>query len=751
MILNGADDGVGIVYSAAEPSRDLDPSEAAVTRPAGTEPSAGELDLPRRVEHARRSLSAGLAGALLQLRGRHLFAIDIASVGASIMMAVQLVDDRVLQLGSLVAYLPAIVVPLVVRPFVNTRFGLYRRLWSHASVPELAQIVAAMIVGTALSIGAAILLTETVASAAVALPTGFWILEFVISLAGVGGIRFAIRAASEVGTRTVIAGETVSLTPALLFGAGRAGTLAVRAARREPAAGVKPVGFLDEDRTKWGSTVAGLTVYGNLDHLGEAIRRTGARMLLIALPNPSGATVRRIMAEGMDAGLQVRTLPPVRGLFDGTWTSPRARDIRVEDLLSREQVTNHAPSVAETISGQVVMVTGAGGSIGSELARQVYAFGPRQLVLVDRAESPLYMIQRELELRAQDGRGSGELSVHLGNVASRGLMSRLISRTRPAVIFHAAACKHVPMMEQHPSEGVQVNVGGTMAVLSAAVEAGVPRFVLVSTDKAVEPSSVMGATKRLAEWLVAEAASATGRPYVAVRFGNVLGSAGSVLPIFQGQLENGEPITITHPAMTRYFMTIQEAGWLILDAAAVGRPGDLFVLDMGEPVRIVDMARDLIRLAGRTESDVTIRFTGLRPGEKLHERLFYESEQVVETGVDKLLRVLNAAPPLDVSARARDLLERALGDTDDELRQALFETVSLWPAQSGDGQVNRLPEAPAAVPTATRPLVDRDDPTSRSSSARSGAAARGDHRRDAAAGAGQSDTAGDADPYAAHH
>jgi FlaA1/EpsC-like NDP-sugar epimerase len=749
LIVNGAEDGVGLAYSAAEPSRDANRDEAALVRPVGAGTAVVGVGLRRRLEGARRSLSAGLAGALLQLRGRHLFAIDLASVVVSIMMSVQLVDDRVLQLGTLVAYLPAIAVPLAVRPVVNTRLGLYRRLWSHASVPELAQIVLAMIVGTALGIGGAILLTETVAGAATELPAGFWILEFVISLAGAGGIRFAIRAASEVGTRAIIAGETVSLTPALLFGAGRGGALAVRAARREPAAGVKPVGFLDEDRTKWGSTVAGLTVYGNLDHLGEAIRRTGARMLLIALPNPSGATVRRIMAEGMEAGLQVRTLPPVRGLVDGTWTTHRARDIRVEDLLAREQVTTHVPSVAETISGQVVMVTGAGGSIGSELARQVYAFGPKQLVLVDRAESPLYMIQRELELRGQDGRGSGELSVHLGNVASRALMSRLISRTRPAVIFHAAACKHVPMMEEHPSEGVQVNVGGTMAVLSAAVEAGVPRFVLVSTDKAVEPSSVMGATKRLAEWLVAEAATATGRPYVAVRFGNVLGSAGSVLPIFQGQLENDEPITITHPAMTRYFMTIQEAGWLILDAAAVGNPGDLFVLDMGEPVKIVDMARDLIRLAGRNESDVTIRFTGLRPGEKLHERLFYESEQVVSTGVDKLLRVINADAPADVSARARDLLARALGDTDDELRQALFDVVSPWAAQALEAPVGRPDEESLAIPATGDQGLARSDPATSSSRGRSGAGASGDHRRDAAASVDQRDSADGTDAYAA--
>jgi FlaA1/EpsC-like NDP-sugar epimerase len=254
------------------------------------------------------------------------------------------------------------------------------------------------------------------------------------------------------------------------------------------------------------------------------------------------------------------------------------------------------------------------------------------------------------------------------------------------------------MMEDHPSEGVQVNIGGTMAVLSAAADAGVPRFVLVSTDKAVEPSSVMGATKRLAELLVANVADRTGRAYVAVRFGNVLGSAGSVLPVFQSQLENGDPITVTHPEMTRYFMTIQEAGWLILDAGAIGRPADLFVLDMGEPVKIVDLARDLIRLSG--QGGVPIRYTGLRPGEKLHERLFYETETVQKTDVDKILRVADGTrPPQDVESRARRLLELALGDRDAELRKLLFETIS----NSGN-----LPPAADETPPA-RPKLERPE------------------------------------------
>ena len=389
----------------------------------GPEPHDG----PKVVGTLTNRIVDGFAAALFGLRGRHLVVSDLLAITASIIISLQLRRDGLVGTSLLAMYAPALLLPFMVRPLINARFGLYRRLWRHASVPELGQVVGAAVVGSFASIGLAILL-DLAKVGGRSLPLTFWALEFVLSLAGFGALRFGIRAISDLGMRAVVDGTTVSLAPALLFGAGRAGSMTARSALREPAAGVLPVGFLDEDRTKRGSMVAGLPVFGGLDSLGEAIRRTGARMLLITLPNPSGTAVRRIMNEAVDAGLQVRTVPPLRGLFDGTWDAHRVRDIRLEDLLAREQVTTHAPQVAEAIRDQVVMVTGAGGSIGSELARQVYGFGPKQLVLVDRAESPLYLIQRELELRAQDGRGSGELSVHLANVASRAVMTRLIKR-----------------------------------------------------------------------------------------------------------------------------------------------------------------------------------------------------------------------------------------------------------------------------------------------------------------------------------
>jgi FlaA1/EpsC-like NDP-sugar epimerase len=658
--------------------------------------------LPERtVLRSPTSLAYPAFGAIRRLRGRHLFLIDGVGLGAAAWIALTIPVGEPFSGTEIGAFLPIAAITIGIRLAVNIWFGLYSRLWVHASVPDLLQIVSAVAWGTiiALPVVSGLHVLTAVPPADVLTPA-FWFLEFVLSLLVVGGSRFAIRAVNEIAIGRAT-GEGDARVPALLFGAGREGVVIARSALSDRRAKVLPVGFLDADPSGWGKTIAGLNVFGGLRALDEAIRRTGARMLLITMSNAPGSAVRQIMAAAQAAGLDVRRVPAVHELLDGSLDTSRIRRIRVEDLLTREQVTTHAPGVDAIIRDQVVMVTGAGGSIGSELARQIYALQPRSLVLVDRAESPLYMIERELDLKKMADASSTEISVHMANVVSRRDISRLIRTTQPSVIFHAAACKHVPMMEEHPSESVHVNVAGTQSVLDAAVDAGVERFVLVSTDKAVEPSSVMGATKRLAEWLVAEAAIRTAKPYVAVRFGNVLGSAGSVLPVFERQLERGEPLTVTHADMTRYFMTIQEAGWLILDAAAIGNAGDLFVLDMGEPVRIIDMARDLVRLAGRDPDEVEIVFTGLRPGEKLNEKLYYDAETVRDTDVPKIWRVLDPQPPPDVRRVVERLLSVADGDHEAKLRSALFEAVAIRdnPAASA--------ASAAPVPVVEIPARDR--------------------------------------------
>ena len=625
-------------------------------------------------QRARVASRLGAMPFARRLRGRHLIAIDLLGVVLAAYLALALRFDRISAPAFVPDFALVVVLLVVVRMTTNVFAGMYTRRWRYASVPELTRITTAAVVGSLVAVvifyGSYALVH---ASWAEGFPRSFWLIELLLATAILGGVRFAIRAASD----RAVAGpaRSVDRRATLLYGAGRSGVLLARSAVRNPGIGVRPVGFLDDDPNLAGGIVAGLRVFGGFSALERAVAATGARTLLITMPGAPGSAVRQVVDAALALNLEVRTVPSVSDLLDGSVDAYRVRRVRVEDLLQRPMVTDHAEGVEEIIRGRTVLITGGGGSIGSELARQVWAIGPRRLVLVDRAESPLYMVQRDLIARRDRGRGSGELRIHLANVASRAAMDRLISAESPSVIFHAAAYKHVPMMEEHPSDAAHVNIRGTMVLLDAAAAAGVERFVFVSTDKAVRPSSVMGASKRIAEMLVADAARSTGHAYVSVRFGNVLGSTGSVVPIFQAQLENGEPLTITHPDMTRFFMTIPEAAWLILDAAALGRQGDLFVLDMGEPVRVMDLARDLVRLAGRDPASQPIQTVGLRPGEKLHEELFYDAEHVEPTSSTKVLRAIAPSPPLSIREDVRQILALASGDDEAGLSRALLAFV----------------------------------------------------------------------------
>ena len=650
-----------------------------VRRPSRPSPELGPdpVAAPSHFDSLGSDRSPGHVAAWLarHIRGRNLFAIDLIGIVVAAYLALALRFDNPTA-PLLVPELPFVVALLLTaRTVSNVRLGLYDRRWRYASIPELEAIVGAVFLGSLVSIavfyGTSPLWDRTWADG---FPRSFWLIEMLLSVAILGGVRFGIRVASEVQSARPTAGVAPKQAT-LLYGAGRAGVLMARSAQRYSGSGVQPVGFLDDDPNLAGGTVAGLRVFGGLEALDRAVAATGAHVLLITMPSAHGSSVRRVLEAASALNLDVRTVPSVTDLLDGSVDAYRVRRVRVEDLLKRPVITEHAPGVEEIIRDRTVLITGGGGSIGSELARQVFALGPRRLILVDRAESPLYLVQRDLETRRRRGRGSGEVRAHLANVASRATMERLIAREAPSVIFHAAAYKHVPLMEDHPSDAAHVNIRGTLVLLDAAVAAGVERFVFVSTDKAVRPSSVMGASKRIAEMLVADAARRTGRPYVSVRFGNVLGSSGSVVPIFQEQLENGEPLTITHPDMTRFFMAIPEAAWLILDAAALGSNGDLFVLDMGDPVRVMDLARDLVRLAGRDPESQPIETVGLRPGEKLHEELFYDAERVEQTPSVKVLRALAPPPPTDVREHVTQLLAMASGDDEQALSGALLDYV----------------------------------------------------------------------------
>jgi FlaA1/EpsC-like NDP-sugar epimerase len=643
------------------------------------------------------------------LRARHLFLMDVVAIATALALTLALWGESASPISWMTQSEAALLL-LVVRPIVNVSFGMYRRNWRYASVGELLHISRTVVVGSLVASGLFLVLVE-LGLAVGTFSRVFWVLEGLTSLALLGGIRYAIRAAAERWRPKGTAARIGQLpgVPTILYGAGRAGVMVLRSTG-DHRARIRPVGFLDDDDRLRGQTVAGLRVHGRLDELARLVEATGAQRLLITMPSATGATVRRIIDEATTLGVDVRTVPLFHEILDGSVDAYRIRRVKVEDLLRRPTVRDHQLGVERLVRGKAVMITGAGGSIGSELARQVFSLRPSRLVLVDRAEGSLYGVQREIEVLRKRTGGTGELSAHIANVASRLTMHRLIRDSRPNIIFHAAAYKHVPMMEEHPSDAIHVNVGGTMSVLEAAEANAVPHVVFVSTDKAVHPSSVMGATKRVAEALVGEAARRSGNCFVSVRFGNVLGSSGSVVPIFQQQLERGEPLTVTHPDMTRYFMTIPEAVWLILDAAAIGDPGSLLVLDMGEPVRIVDLASDLIRLSGRDPESVPIEFTGLRPGEKLHEELFYATEQMQPTRSEKVMLAAAQAVPDDIRERAATLISLADGDHDAALRMGLFELTDRLEATAAGRPPRARSSAPALASRSRRQVISVSAP-----------------------------------------
>jgi FlaA1/EpsC-like NDP-sugar epimerase len=407
--------------------------------------------------------------------------------------------------------------------------------------------------------------------------------------------------------------------PTIVFGAGDAGRQLVRSMLSSPAADMRPVGLLDDDRWKRNLRVHGISVLGNRHDIRDVARSTGAQNLVIAVPSADAALIRDVSHAAREAGLSVKLLPAVHELLDHKVSIRDIRDINVHDLLGRVAVETDINAIAGYVTGKRVLVTGAGGSIGSELCRQLHKFGPAELIMLDRDESALHGVQ--LSLHGNALLDSPE--VVLADIRDRAALDRVFLYRRPEVVFHAAALKHLPMLEQYPAEAVKTNVIGTVNVLQASVLVGVERFVNISTDKAADPTSVLGYSKRVAERLTSAVAADAGGCYLSVRFGNVLGSRGSVLTTFTSQIATGGPLTVTHPEVTRYFMTVEEAVQLVIQAAAIGSDGEALILDMGEPVRIVDVAQQLIDQSGH---DIEIVFTGLRDGEKLHEHLYGDSE-----------------------------------------------------------------------------------------------------------------------------
>jgi FlaA1/EpsC-like NDP-sugar epimerase len=521
--------------------------------------------------------------------------------------------------------------------------GVPRGMWRFTGFGDLRRIALACL---AAGIVAAVVVRVL---GLVQVPRAVLALHPFVTLVGVALVRLAYRMLYE-HARERIAG-TGEVRRALVLGAGEAARLLLAGIHRQ---GWTVLGLLDDDPAKQGADIAGVRVLGTLADLARPEVRAGATHLIFAMPTARGARRREIFALAGATGLPLLTVPSAAELRDSDGRIDRLRDVRAEDLLGREPVQLDEAGIRETLAGKTVLVTGAGGSIGSELCRQIARFAPARLVLFELGEYPLYAIEQELSQRHP----ALALVPLIGDVKDLATLRAAFARWRPQVVFHAAAYKHVPLMEDDANAWgcVRNNVLGTYHASLVAAEAGAERFVLISTDKAVNPTSVMGASKRAAERVVATlAAQHPATRFMAVRFGNVLGSSGSVVPKFKQQIEAGGPVTVTHPDVIRYFMTIPEAVQLVLQAGAIGESGQVLVLDMGEPVKIVELARQLIRLAGRRDGEIAIEFTGLRPGEKLYEELLADADETLPTAAPRVLLVRLATPPLDLATLAASL------------------------------------------------------------------------------------------------
>jgi FlaA1/EpsC-like NDP-sugar epimerase len=534
--------------------------------------------------------------------------------------------------------------------------GADKHSWRYTAIPDLFPIASAV-----LATGALLAAVRSAAPAVpgrvgdlLQIPYGAIAGYVVLAGAGLTLARVARRIQSErqESRRHQAHGDVKRV---LLIGAGRAGVMVATELQARPDVGMVPVGFVDDDPHKVGRRILGLDVIGTSHDLDTLVREFAVDDVVITIAAAAGTAIRDLVDRCERAGKRPLIVPGVYEIVGGRVSLSRIRPVAPEDLLGREPVDLDEDALGELLTDQLIMVTGAGGSIGSELARQVARFAPKRLVLVERAEPALWAIHRELTATHP----RLDVVPAMADVTDEVRVDGLLAEHRPSTILHAAAHKHVPMMEDNPGEAVKNNLVGTRTLVDASVEHGVERFVLISTDKAVNPTSVMGATKRLAERYVQHVAKQTGRQFVSVRFGNVLGSTGSVVPIFQDQIANGGPVTVTHPDMRRYFMTIPEASQLVLQAACLGDSGEILVLDMGDPVRIVDLAEAMIRLSGHEPGvDIPIEFSGLRPGEKLFEELSLTEEAAQRTRHPKIWIGRNNTPDWVGAERDVDELVR---------------------------------------------------------------------------------------------
>lgn len=585
-------------------------------------------------------------------------------------------------------YLPLLPLVVFIKTVVFARTKVFRASWRYVGIRDLYSLSIATLISTSIFILCYVAIANWIhppffdRNIKPQFPESVFPLDFITTVAVVGGVRMLFRLYNE----EIRPAATSSQRPCLILGAGDTGEALLREILRMRMDHYRVVGFLDDNPTKQGTRIHDVPILGRLDQVKAFCEQYQIRELLLAMPSAPHKKLRQIVEQCEGMNVLFRTIPAMGAVIEGKVTVSQIRDVDIKDLLGREQIELDEVKISEYIRDEQVLVTGAGGSIGSELCRQIARYRPNRLVLVERAENNLFEIDRDLE---REFPGISRVC-YVADICDARRVEAVLQAEQPAIIFHAAAHKHVPMMEINVGEAIKNNVHGTKVVADAAKRHKIRRFVMISTDKAVNPTSVMGCTKRVAEMYIQQLRGDGVTQFMTVRFGNVLGSSGSVIPIFQKQIAEGGPVTVTDPRMTRYFMTIPEASQLVLQAGVMGKDGDIFVLDMGEPVKIVDLARDMITLSGlRPGEDIEIKYSGIRPGEKLYEELSVTGENMGKTTHEKIYVWRNRKEDWQRVCRTMEKLVSSADElSHDDLRERMAEIVPEYkldePIQSHD-------------------------------------------------------------------
>jgi len=610
-----------------------------------------------------------------KIRANGLIAIDVFLVNISLVIAYLLrfdlnyanIPERFIE-----PLVKLAVISTVVKLITYAVMKLYNSLWKYAGIYEVVMVIAASFISNSIMISY-VFLSQTL------VPRSIFLICILTDIALIGGVRFAYRV-----FRRIVKGEMIRFTNSkrvLIAGAGDAGAIIVKEMKSHPELKSTPVAFVDDDKYKIGKKISGVPVVGETKDVSEIIQKLQIDEVIIAMPSASHKKINDIYTGCAQTNCKVKILPSVSQLIDESVVMQKIRDVNIEDLLGREPVHLDIEEIGSYLKDRVVMVTGGGGSIGSELCRQIANFLPKRLVILDNYENNAYDIQNELLYKHPDLK----LDTVIANIREKQRMENIFKKYRPDVVFHAAAHKHVPLMEDNPTEAIKNNVFGTLNVAECADKYGTKRFVLISTDKAVNPTNIMGATKRIAEMIIQAMNENSKTEFVAVRFGNVLGSNGSVVPLFKKQIERGGPVTVTHPEITRFFMTIPEAVQLVLQAGAMAKGGEIFVLDMGEPVKISELARNLIRLSGfEPDVDIKIEYIGLRPGEKLYEELMLSEEGLLATKNDKIYVTKPVHIDFKVLQRELDCLKDIMVTNSEEISEYIKLIVPTY-KKAGNG------------------------------------------------------------------